>query len=406
MNRMPEPNTSNIRPTIPGSPTLDPSLLANSVIKRDTIDSKECKGEYSSFGPPVFFPLAPQRSTTRVADNMEAVNGFSFLPNAPLPEMGQQEETRSVLSDAEEPRLYKEREFLFEPSYEQRVGDAATHQASIDRVLPPAASAGLSSENPSTGGKTNRVHNTWDAVYVRTAKCDSCNKRNSAVLQRCKKCNMQWCEGCLVDSNDGIHTTNGRVVDWATHSTVKQRSVRGRGSTRVHVSKRPEHKVSQSMSFSNTQRALDNPRSLVPVENSESLENYQDMTDNEAMEEDRLSRQRRDAREAMLRKEAENEERKSQFQRGNDSRSMFIQETKDKAAEAKTGVTLDALIEDMVKRNKEHERAAKQEALEREMQDTWDNNHHILQLRREGKEYEAREIMEAARTQLVFERGL
>ena len=50
-------------------------------------------------------------------------------------------------------------------------------------------------------------HTGFLPVYIHTAKCDMCEKRNYSVLQRCVTCTSQFCYRCML-GGDGIHVMN------------------------------------------------------------------------------------------------------------------------------------------------------------------------------------------------------
>ncbi|KAE8452232.1 hypothetical protein EG329_001699 [Mollisiaceae sp. DMI_Dod_QoI] len=58
-------------------------------------------------------------------------------------------------------------------------------------------------------------HKEWEAVSVHTAKCDRCHGHNTTVIQRCKRCNQQFCRTCIaVCGNDNLHEADPDKLDW------------------------------------------------------------------------------------------------------------------------------------------------------------------------------------------------
>ena len=62
-------------------------------------------------------------------------------------------------------------------------------------------------------------HDKFIEVTIHTAKCDTCNKRNKAILYRCTLCGNHICTPCRnSDVNNGVHTMNaghrGRPRRW------------------------------------------------------------------------------------------------------------------------------------------------------------------------------------------------
>ncbi|KFY26364.1 hypothetical protein V493_04134 [Pseudogymnoascus sp. VKM F-4281 (FW-2241)] len=59
------------------------------------------------------------------------------------------------------------------------------------------------------------AHTEFLPVYIHTAKCDICEKRNDSVLQRCMTCTSQFCHRCMV-GGDGIHVKSNDM-DWTDY---------------------------------------------------------------------------------------------------------------------------------------------------------------------------------------------
>lgn len=58
-------------------------------------------------------------------------------------------------------------------------------------------------------------HTEFLPVYIHTAKCDICEKRNYSVLQRCETCTSQFCYRCML-GGDGIHVNNNDM-NWTDY---------------------------------------------------------------------------------------------------------------------------------------------------------------------------------------------
>lgn len=69
------------------------------------------------------------------------------------------------------------------------------------------------SAHPTNPG--DRPHNKWDAISIHTAKCDKCGGHNRKVVQRCKSCNLQFCQTCLEQVlQDGKHFAASESFNW------------------------------------------------------------------------------------------------------------------------------------------------------------------------------------------------
>ena len=69
------------------------------------------------------------------------------------------------------------------------------------------------STHPNNPG--DRPHNKWDAISIHTAKCDKCGGHNRKVVQRCKSCNLQFCQPCLEQVlQDGKHFAATEPFNW------------------------------------------------------------------------------------------------------------------------------------------------------------------------------------------------
>ncbi|KAF4617084.1 hypothetical protein G7Y89_g15065 [Cudoniella acicularis] len=78
-----------------------------------------------------------------------------------------------------------------------------------------------SGDDTPTSGRIDLVsvgpskHTVWEPLSVHTAKCDGCSKHNTAVIQRCVRCNRQLCKNCIVKvADDGIHVVNMDELKW------------------------------------------------------------------------------------------------------------------------------------------------------------------------------------------------
>ncbi|KAI9805954.1 MAG: hypothetical protein M1825_000568 [Sarcosagium campestre] len=66
-----------------------------------------------------------------------------------------------------------------------------------------------------------KVHNSFEAVTIHTAKCDICNARNKAILQRCTLCGWSVCQPCWQDrGTDGSHMINVGDSGWTAARLV------------------------------------------------------------------------------------------------------------------------------------------------------------------------------------------
>ncbi|PMD24965.1 hypothetical protein NA56DRAFT_463959 [Hyaloscypha hepaticicola] len=100
------------------------------------------------------------------------------------------------------------------------------------------------SAHPNNPG--DRPHNKWDAVSIHTAKCDKCGGHNRKVVQRCKSCNLQFCEPCLEQVlQDGKHFPATEPFNWTP--TKLERSKRTNAAT-----KRAKAKAAEAASASRT----------------------------------------------------------------------------------------------------------------------------------------------------------
>ena len=75
------------------------------------------------------------------------------------------------------------------------------------------------------------VHDKFVEIKIHTAKCDNCNKHNTAIIFRCQTCGQQCCTPCwqrkggddkhkLNGGNDQGFTLEGEVLGRKRKSTV------------------------------------------------------------------------------------------------------------------------------------------------------------------------------------------
>lgn len=69
-------------------------------------------------------------------------------------------------------------------------------------------------------------HTGFLPVYIHTAKCDICEKRNYSVLQRCVTCTSQLCHRCML-GGDGIHAMS-HDMDWTDYGSQASSSLKAR----------------------------------------------------------------------------------------------------------------------------------------------------------------------------------
>jgi hypothetical protein len=70
----------------------------------------------------------------------------------------------------------------------------------------------------------NRPHDRWEAISVHTAKCDECQGHNRKVVQRCKSCNLQFCQTCLeIVLQDGQHFAAATPFDWTPKPMIRSK---------------------------------------------------------------------------------------------------------------------------------------------------------------------------------------
>ncbi|KAI9845090.1 MAG: hypothetical protein M1837_005094 [Sclerophora amabilis] len=59
------------------------------------------------------------------------------------------------------------------------------------------------------------LHTNFNQVTIHTAKCDLCNRRNYATLQRCTLCGWSCCAPCWLErGGDGTHVINAGDAGW------------------------------------------------------------------------------------------------------------------------------------------------------------------------------------------------
>ena len=82
-------------------------------------------------------------------------------------------------------------------------------------------------------------HTGFLPVYIHTAKCDICEKRNGSVLQRCVTCTSQFCRSCM-QGGDGIHAMS-HDMDWTDYGA--------QASSTFKAQKKAQKKAQDKSSF-------------------------------------------------------------------------------------------------------------------------------------------------------------
>jgi hypothetical protein len=78
--------------------------------------------------------------------------------------------------------------------------------------------------SPDQQNPGNKPHDRWDAISVHTAKCDKCQGHNRKVVQRCKSCNLQFCQTCLeIVLQDGQHFAAATPFDWTPKPMIRSK---------------------------------------------------------------------------------------------------------------------------------------------------------------------------------------
>lgn len=78
-------------------------------------------------------------------------------------------------------------------------------------------------------------HTGFLPVYIHTAKCDICEKRNDSVLQRCVTCTSQFCYRCML-GGDGIHVKSNDM-DWTDYGAQANSTTKAQRKTQEYVAK-------------------------------------------------------------------------------------------------------------------------------------------------------------------------
>lgn len=82
------------------------------------------------------------------------------------------------------------------------------------------------------------MHRTFKEIKIHTAKCDQCNKHNSATIYRCEDCSEQCCTPCWnQQGEDGKHLLNHALTVIISASEAEKRRPTKRKPTRA-VTKR------------------------------------------------------------------------------------------------------------------------------------------------------------------------
>jgi hypothetical protein len=100
--------------------------------------------------------------------------------------------------------------------------------------------------SPATGTQpvamNDEPHSDFTAVYIHTAKCDICEKRNNSVLQRCGTCTVQFCNRCM-EVGDGIHVKNADL-DWTDYG-AQANSLKRQRKPKLRISNQEDSNVHQ-----------------------------------------------------------------------------------------------------------------------------------------------------------------
>lgn len=74
---------------------------------------------------------------------------------------------------------------------------------------------------------SREVHDKFVEIKIHTAKCDNCNKHNTAIIFRCQTCGQQCCTPCWQrKGGDDKHRLNGGDQGFAVPSEVLGRRKR------------------------------------------------------------------------------------------------------------------------------------------------------------------------------------
>jgi hypothetical protein len=77
------------------------------------------------------------------------------------------------------------------------------------------------------------AHTEFMPVYIHTAKCDICEKRNDSVLQRCVTCTSQFCYRCML-GGDGIHVKSNDM-DWTDYGAQANSTFKAQTKMQEHL---------------------------------------------------------------------------------------------------------------------------------------------------------------------------
>ncbi|ELR06274.1 hypothetical protein VC83_05032 [Pseudogymnoascus destructans] len=77
------------------------------------------------------------------------------------------------------------------------------------------------------------AHTEFVPVYIHTAKCDICEKRNDSVLQRCVTCTSQFCYRCML-GGDGIHVKSYNM-DWTDYGAQANSTFKAQKKAQEHL---------------------------------------------------------------------------------------------------------------------------------------------------------------------------
>lgn len=89
---------------------------------------------------------------------------------------------------------------------------------------------------------SREVHDKFVEIKIHTAKCDNCNKHNTAIIFRCQTCGQQCCTPCWQrNGGDDRHKLNGGDQGFTVAGEVLGR--RKRESARMNASRRVRRRM-------------------------------------------------------------------------------------------------------------------------------------------------------------------
>ncbi|KAE9381538.1 hypothetical protein N431DRAFT_425111 [Stipitochalara longipes BDJ] len=95
----------------------------------------------------------------------------------------------------------------------------------------------------------NTPHDRWETISVHTAKCDGCGNHNNKVVQRCKRCNLQYCQPCLRTRNDGVHFANVDALDWTPKPMIRSKRTNDETKKRKAAPRAAASKATKYIAF-------------------------------------------------------------------------------------------------------------------------------------------------------------